>query len=66
MLLLPLWERAGAIEITFEQRHMKSWIEISQFKDMSSTIDKLRLYQYYIAFIDLCAELSWDRNLMAY
>lgn len=43
----------------------EEWVDIERFKEYSEERDHGRLYNYFVALLDLAAELTLDRNYNA-
>lgn len=62
ILVMPIKDRSEQVDVGLEAENSINWINLRDFKNYSQRHDNLRLYKYYIAFIDLMAEMCLQRN----
>jgi hypothetical protein len=61
-LVLPIRMKKKRIQVGIEVDEGVNWVPIKDFMNYSDNNDGLTLYKYYVAFIDLCAEMALQRN----
>jgi len=63
-LIMPIRLMGNEIEVFVDEYEQDSqWVSLVDLKSKSKATDQGRIYKYFVSFVDLAAELCFQRNM---
>jgi hypothetical protein len=64
--IVPIERKGGVFKIFIDDKDGKEdWIDLTQLEMISYERDELRIYKYFLAYLELLANLCYQRNYKA-